>query len=288
MNLESLVNLAKLWFEAHLLNILIIVGVAYLAKHVGTQVLYRLVKNTVRQDIYPTERDRKKRVQTLDALVKTVINLTVWVIAGLMIISELGVNTGPLVASAGILGIALGFGAQSLVKDFVSGVFIIAENQYRIGDVVELGAITGTVEAITIRTTILRDQNGYVHHVPNGSITVTTNKTMDIGRINETLIVGKETDLEQLEHVINHVGEEISNSSQFSKTIKEQPHFGGLNGFEKGGVIIKIYGETIPGEQWKIRAELYRQLLKACKKNGIEVPYSQPALSDIPKDKKRK
>ncbi len=141
----------------------------------------------------------------MDGLIHAITRFAVYVVAAIMIISELGVNTAPLLASAGIFGIALGFGAQSLIKDLVSGIFIITENQYRVGDVIELGNVSGIVEAITIRTTVLRDQSGNQHHVPNGSIVRTTNKTMGFGGIDENIVVGADTDIQKLVEIINRL-----------------------------------------------------------------------------------
>lgn len=177
-NLERLRHTTVNWFSAHTFNVLVILFGAWLVRKFGAELISRILQQTIRSDLYPTQEDREKRLKTLDSLVGAFMRIAVYIVAAIMIVSELGLDTAPLLASAGVLGVALGFGAQSMVKDFTTGVFIIAENQYRVGDTVGIGDVVGTVELITLRTTILRDDKGYVHHVPNGTITVTTNRSM--------------------------------------------------------------------------------------------------------------
>lgn len=270
---ENLGKLAVTWLALHLLNIIIILIGARIIRVVATRAISKLIHKTVRHDLFPTEADRKKRIETLDSLVSASVRMIVWLVAGMMIVNELGVDTGPLLASAGIVGIALGFGAQSFIKDFVSGVFIIVENQYRVGDIIQINDIDGVVEAITIRTTVLRDLDGNLHHVPNGSIVVTTNKTMDYGRINEDIIVGFDTDIEQLEHIINHTGAQLAAVAEFKDDIMDPPHFARVTGFNERGMSVKILGKTTPGEQWRIKGELYKRLKKSFDKHNIELPY---------------
>lgn len=264
------------WANEHVLSIIFIVVGAFIIQRILTRVITKAVKRTsMRHDLFPTETDRKKRVQTLNSLVGALMHIVVWIVAGLLIIHELGINTAPLIASAGIIGIALGFGAQSLIKDFTSGLFIIIENQYRVGDVIEIGDVSGVVETITIRTTSVRDLDGDLHHVPNGSIVVTTNKTMHYARINEDITVARNTDLDELEHVINHVGQQLAEHSVLGKVIIEPPKFERVVRFSGDGIVIKILGKTTAGEQWAVSGEMYKRLKKAFEKHHIEVPHPQ-------------
>lgn len=278
---------ASAWMALHLINIIVIIIFALIAQHALSAFTVKLLSKTIRPDMYPTETDRKKRLATLRSLMTAVVKFGVWLVAFVMIISEIGINTAPLLASAGIIGVALGFGAQSLVKDFVSGIFIIIENQYRVGDVVEIAGANGTVEDVTIRTTVLRDLSGFVHHVPNGLIQVTTNKTIGFSRINEEIVVGFDTDIERVEHIINHVGEEIAASPEFEKLIKEPLKFSSVKGYAVNGLIIGILGTTKPGEQWKVRTEMYKRLKKAFDKAGIEVTNIPVGLAAQPAKKKK-
>ncbi len=271
-------DIAVLWAKLHLLNIIIIASLAWIAHKFLSQIITRLLSKTVRHDLFPTEIDRKKRLKTMASLINTTVQVGVWVVATMMIISELGIDTGPLIASAGVLGVAIGFGAQSLIKDFVSGIFIIAENQYRVGDIVQLNTantpmlpVLGKVEAITIRTTVVRDIGGELIHVPNGVINVAINKTIDYGRINEDIVVAMDTDLEQLEHVINHVGKQLMALPEFDRIITEAPAVERIEGFNGNGVVVKIRGKTRAGEQWRVKTAMYTHLKKAFEKHGIKI-----------------
>lgn len=287
--LDQLADTVGQWMSDHLITILLILVVAYILRRVLTLLIGRSLHRTIRKDLYPTERDRNKRIDTLNELVTAVVRVMVWFVAGLMIISELGINTAPLMASAGVVGIALGFGAQSLIKDFVSGIFIISENQYRIGDVVRIGTETGTIEAITIRTTILRDLDGNVHHVPNGSIVVTTNMTSGFSRINEDIIVAPDADIAEIEKLINAVGKRIAEDEKYRKKIIEAPAFARVDGFVTNGMIVKILGKVVDGEQWEIKGELYRKLRKSFDDAGITLRQTQHvAVTQKPGTKKQK
>lgn len=274
------------WLDAHLVNIIVIIILAAISRRVLTTVTVKLLSKTIRPDMYPSNTDRKKRLTTLNSLMTAIVKVGVWLVAGTMIISEIGVNTAPLLASAGIIGVALGFGAQSLVKDFVSGIFIILENQYRVGDVVMIADVTGTVEEVTIRTTVLRDLSGNVHHVPNGLIEVTTNKTIGYSSINEEIVVGFDADIERVEHIINHVGEEIAAMPEFAKITKEPIHFSSLKGYAVNGLIVGILGKATAGEQWGIRTEMYKRLKKAFEKAKIEIT-NIPTGAIMPPAKKK-
>ena len=188
-----------------------------------------------------------------------------------MILQNLNINTGPLLASAGFVGLAVGVGAQSLIKDFIAGVFIITENQYRLGDLVEIQGVTGTVEAITVRTTILRDSNGAIHHIPNGSITSTANKSMGYGLINLDIAVDSETDLSKAEAAINKIGDDLSANPKYEKLITEKPHYGHIADFGAARVIIKVLGKTVSGAETDIKSAFFEAFKKACQEEGIKL-----------------
>lgn len=283
-------DLVRSWLTLHGLNILIILVGAWILRRVGTMFFNQLFLHTVRRDLFPSEAERRKRIDTLNSLVGATVRISVTLVAAMMIVSELGINTAPLLASAGVLGVALGFGAQSLIKDFVSGIFIITENQYRVGDIVEIGTVsgmvgkvTGTIEAITIRTTVLRDMDGNLLHVPNGSINVTINKTIGHSQINENIVVGMDTDIEQLEHVINHVGEELAVMPGLQNRIKIPPYFARVEGISNDGLTVKIQGRTTPGDQWRVKSELYKRLLVAFAQHDITVAKHDFSHSHKPK-----
>lgn len=271
---ESIGRLIGEWLNQHLINIVAILVGAWLFRRFGANVINRALKRTIRPDLYPTKVDREKRLRTLDSIVVTAMRIVVYTIVAILIVGEINPSyTTALFASAGFIGVALGFGAQSLIKDFVSGVFIITENQYRVGDVVKLGEISGVVEDVTIRTTVLRDLDGKLHHIPNGSVQVTTNMTLEFSSINEDIVVGYGTDVHQLEHVINHTGDEMAADPSLESKILVPPHFERIDAFGESGMVVKILGKTTPGDQWRVKGELYRRLKKAFDKNHIEIPY---------------
>ena len=268
------------WLAIHGLTIAAILFGTYLIRRFGTNLILQAVRRTLREDLFPTKSDREKRVNTLKSLTSTSMKMISWVLAILLIADNLSIKTSSLLASAGVLGLALGFGAQSLIKDFVSGFFIIIENQYRVGDVVKLNDVSGTVEAITIRTTIIRDIDGHVHHIPNGSITSTTNKTMDFGQINLDLLVDHGTDIDTLEKIINATGNELCESNpKYLKSITQPPHFLNVKEITTNGIIVKIAGKTTPNKQWEIRGSFYRLLIKNLRKNKIRLPKTEISIA---------
>lgn len=267
----TLFDQPKTWLQTHGTNIAIIIVGAWILRRLGTKLITGILNKAIRSHPFATETDRKKRIDTLDSLISAVSKVVVWLIAVIMIIDELGINTAPLVASAGVVGIALGVGAQSLIKDFTNGLFIIVENQYRVGDFVQFETVSGIVQAITIRTTILRDFDGNIHHVPNSSIIVATNMTFGVSGINQDITVSVDTDLEKLEKIINEVGKEIAADETWGKKIKRAPYFAQVVMFGERGIVVKILGETMPGSQWKIKTELLKRLSKVLVKNGIDL-----------------
>lgn len=263
------------WFSDHGYTIILIIFIAWLAKKFSTQLIMRFLEKTVRQDLYPTKSDRQKRLKTLSSLIGAIVHVAAVIIAGVMIISELGVNTTPIVASAGVIGVALGFGAQSLIKDLTSGLFIIIENQYRVGDVINLdNGVNGKVEAITIRTTQVRALDGTLYHVPNGTIQWTANKTSSYAGIDENIVFPLNVDIDKLAMVINRTGEKIAEMPEFAKKIKTPPHFSQVIGFDPSGIKVKVVAKTGSEDAWEVKGEFYNQLLKELKRSKIDIPYT--------------
>jgi moderate conductance mechanosensitive channel len=266
-----LINLGH-WLSDHGFEIITIVLVSGLIELYGTKAITQIFHHTVRADLYPTKIDRKKRLETLDSLIGAILRVGVVIVAGIMIISELGVNTGPLVASAGVLGVALGFGAQSMIRDLTNGIFIIVDNQYRVGDIVELNNVEGRVEAITIRTTVLRDAAGNVHHVPNGNITVTTNKTMSFSGMDEEIVFDKDADIDKIKTAIDKVGKSMAEDPDWQAKIIRPPHFERIVGFsENGGIRVTVLAKTAPSGAWKVKTEFYKRLIAELRKAKIKL-----------------
>lgn len=278
----TLFSQPKVWLQTHGVNILIIIVGAWIVRRLAVALTMGILKQAVRTHPFASETDRRKRVDTLDSLINALSKVGIWLIAITMIIDEIGVNTAPLLASAGVAGVALGIGSQSLIKDFTNGLFIILENQYRVGDYVQFANVQGIVQAITIRSTILRDFDGNIHHVPNSSILVSTNMTFGISGINLDITVPMETDMDKLEKVINKVGEDLAEDEKWATKIKRKPYFAQVVQFTEKGLLIKIMGDTTPGSQWKVRTELLKRLRQAFAKNKINVSGTAPATPTKP------
>ncbi len=260
------------WLHNNGFSIVLIVLVAYLINRFGTMLLATIIHRAVgRIHTDVSEDDVKKRQDTLIIMFSTVLRVLVWLTAVFTILGRLGIDLTPLLAGASVLGVALGFGAQSLIKDFLSGLFIITENQYRVGDVVDLMGAAGTVEQITVRSTILRDSDGNVHYLPNGTIQHVINKTMGYSKVNFTITVDGDTDVDKLSEVINEVGEKLNQDNKWKDKVLEPPHFLNIGSFTDAKLEARIVGKTQPSAQWAVTGEMRKRLLSALKKHDIKL-----------------
>ncbi len=255
-------------------RVLVIVAAIYIAMRIFQRVLEPAIRTTItRQMKDDPESEIEQRIDTLTQ----VIYRTVWfvaVVAGLItILPEFGINASALLAGAGLLGLAVGFGAQSLVKDVISGLFILVENQYGKGDVVSIAGVGGVVEDVNLRRTLLRDLDGTQHSVPNGEISVASNRTQVWSRTNIVVGVSYGDDLEQVFAVINRVGEEMAGDPAWSEAIISAPKVLGIDGFGVSSVDIRVLGDTLPGRQWDVTRELRLRLKTAFDAEGIEIPF---------------
>lgn len=258
-------------------------GVAILIIIVACIAAYFILKAIIHPTIagYINARGKKKhskswlqkRSATLNQILNTTLAVLLFIIALFMSLSEAGLDIGPLLAGAGVAGIAVGFGAQSLIKDYVSGIFVLLEDQYNVGDVVKIAGISGMVEEINLRRTVLRDMHGVVHCVPNGEITVASNYTRDWSRVNLDVPVAYGEDLDHVMTVINKVGNELAEDEYFSNLIKTPPQALRVNNFGDSGIDIKILGDTRASKQWEVTGELRKRLKKAFDEEGIEIPW---------------
>ena len=208
-------------------------------------------------------------------------------ISTLILFSKLfpGISLAPLFASAGIIGVALGFGAQSLVKDFLSGIFIISENQYRIGDIIEIDGATGTVERIGARSTVIRDADGNVHYFPNGIVQHVINKTMGYSMARFSITIHSSHDLDDVIGLIKAPGKKLARELKWKEKILEAPAFVSVGEFTPNGVTITIAGKTLPSDQWSVASEMRRRLLSEFEEKGIELTGLSPAPVKTPKKK---
>jgi small conductance mechanosensitive channel len=240
-----------------------------------TTFIEKAVRIAVRPDGISSKDAEEKRENTLIQIFTTTSKIALLTITGLMVLQEFGVEIAPILAAAGIVGLAFGFGGQYLIRDVISGLFIILENQYRIGDVVNFDNAGGTVEEISLRKTTLRDLDGTVHHIPHGEIKKVSNFSKDFSRINLNIGVGYGSNLEQVIEVINQVGTELATDPLWANSIILSPQFLRVNDFADSSIILKILGETLPSKQWEVTGELRKRLKVAFDKEGIEIPFPQ-------------
>jgi small conductance mechanosensitive channel len=212
------------------------------------------------------------RATTLSHLLRSATTVVVWTIAGVMILGELGVALGPLIAGAGIAGVALGFGAQSLVKDFISGTFMLIEDQYGVGDIIDAGEASGTVEAVSLRTTRLRDVNGTVWHIPNGNILRIGNMSQQWARALLDVSLATDTDVDHAQDVIKRVADSVWNDPDWHGEILEEPEVWGVERLGPDAIVIRLVVKTKPAEQFTVMRELRRRLLEAFAAEGVELP----------------
>jgi small conductance mechanosensitive channel len=218
------------------------------------------------------------RIETLTHVIYRTALMIVLILAGIMVLTEAGLNVAPLIAGVGLVGLAVGFGAQSLVKDVINGLFILIDNQYSKGDVVTLGGISGIVEDINLRRTVLRDLDGVVHFIPHSSIAVASNWTMEYSRINLDVGVAYESNLDHVIEVINRVGNELAADPEHARKFRSPPQVLRVDKFGESRIDIKIVGDTLPLEQWALTGELRLRLKRAFDAEGIVIPYPQRTL----------
>ena len=272
------------WGQASGLRVVAILLTIWVLRKFGNLAVRRSIHRAVRAHEYATVGDQKKREDTLVSMVSASLRVMLWVVGGMLVVQEFGLDIGPLIAGASILGVALGFGAQSLVNDFVSGIFIIVENQYRVGDVVEIAGVAGSVEAITMRETILRNLRGEQIHVPNGEVGVAKNMTKGFSNIIMDIGISYDSDIEKVEKVVNDVGIKLAGDPEWSSPIVEPPTYQRVQKFGPSEVEIRIVASVLPGQQWNVAGELRKRIKKAFDKNKIEIPFPQRVIHE-PKKK---
>src|SRR5215218_9531650 len=218
---------------------------------------------------------RVQRAETVGALLKSMASFGIWTLAGLMALGTLGLNLGPLIAGAGIVGVAVGFGAQNLVRDFLSGIFMLMEDQYGVGDVIDAGPATGTVESVGLRTTRLRDVNGTVWHLPNGQIERIGNRSQQWSRAVLDVDVSYQTDIAHATDVIKRTAQTMCEDATYSESILAEPEVWGVENLGLDSVTIRLVLKTAPHDQLKVIRELRARIKAAFDETGIEIPFAQ-------------
>ena len=220
----------------------------------------------------PTE-DEAQRASTLTRVTRSTALVTIVITAGLMIMRELGLDITPLIAGASIVGVAVGLGAQTLIKDVIGGFFILLEDQFAVGDSIQVGSIAGGVEKMTLRATFLRDLEGTLHVVPNGEIRIVSNRTKDWSRAVVNLGVAYEEDIGRVMAALGKIGHGLYQDEEFAPLLLEEPTVSGVEALGDWAVTVRIMVKTKPGKQWNVARELRRRVKEAFEREGIEMPY---------------
>ena len=269
------------WLLGHGILILIIILLSYLGYTIIKVITPRIVERfiAVRGKGRRAKAELAKRSQTLSGVLTHTIGIFIIIVAIFMILSEIGIDITPLLAGAGVAGIAIGFGAQSLIRDIISGFFIMVEDQYNVGDVARVADITGLVEGLNLRRTLLRDLDGILHVVPNGEIRVASNFTKVWSRAHLNISVAYKEDLDKVMSVIRKTWEEMAEDPNWGPfLISKTPWLLRVNAFEDSGIAIKVVGETQPMKQWDVMGELRRRIKKVFDEQGIEIPWPHVKL----------
>lgn len=278
------------WLVAKPLAILLILLVAFLLRFLAKRLIDRLTRGS--GDKTPTllrplkerapqalgvlvSERRAQRAKTIGSVLKSIVSFVVFGLAFMLILGELGVNLGPIVASAGIVGIALGFGAQNLVKDFLSGIFMVLEDQYGVGDVVDVGPASGKVEAVGLRVTTVRDVNGTVWYVRNGEILRVGNSSQGFAVAVVDFPVAFGTDTDKAIEILGRVANEVSSTEPGSEDVLEPPEVLGVEKVTAEGIMIRATVKVRPGRQWAVQRTLRAKVMGAFEEEGIQLPVSR-------------
>lgn len=263
------------WLLARGPRVLLVIAGAWLLNKVLSKFIEKAVRLAVRGENFSSAEAERKREDTLIHIFAVTLRIVILTLAVLMVLQELGVMIAPILAGAGIVGLAFGFGGQYLIRDVIAGLFIILENQYRIGDVVDLGGASGLVEDISLRRTVLRDLDGTVHYVPHGEVKKASNLSQGFSRVNLDVGVAYGSDIGCVAAVVDRVGRELAADPRWRDDIVQAPRFVRVQDLSGSAVIIKILGETRPLRQWDAAGEMRRRLLDAFSREGIEIPFPQ-------------
>lgn len=273
---DNLLETAASWWVSlggaatALLRVTLIIVAAWLL----IQVVQRGIRS-LRERIASRMDDREsvKRAETLGRVFRYLATVVVSLIAGMLVLAELGVSVAPILGAAGVVGLAVGFGAQSLVKDYFTGFFLLLENQIRQGDVVKLGDHAGMVEVVTLRYVQLRDYDGNVHYVPNGNISTVINMTRGFSNAVMDIRVAFRENVEDVMAVMSGVAAELREDPDFQPRILAEMEMAGVESWGDSAVIIRCRFRTLPLEQWGVKREYLRRLKAAFDEHGIEIPY---------------
>ena len=262
------------WFLDTGIRVIAIVVVAVIIFIICRLVMPSIMKRTITHRMAGEEETEiQKRTDTLSSVLVKIAGIVIAIIAVITILPEFGVNIATLIAGIGVGGLAIAFAAQNLVRDFITGFFIIYEDQYRVGDVVSIAGAAGAVEEIGLRRTVLRDVDGNVHSIPNGQVDKSTNMTKKYSRVNLNISVGYGENLKRVIDIINRVCQELADDPQWKEDFITTPSAVRVDKLGDSGIDIKIMGDTKPSRQWALMGELRLRLKNTFDNEGIEIPW---------------
>jgi moderate conductance mechanosensitive channel len=284
------------WLIARPLKVVLIVVIALVVNALAQRAISRFVESveraTVRRGIGPPSdpgsllmtgplgERAHQRAETIAVVLRSFAKVVIFGMASLMVLGAIApdVNLGPLIAGAGIVGVAIGFGSQSLVRDFLSGMFMLIEDQFGVGDVIDAGEASGVVEGLSLRTTRLRDVEGTVWHIPNGEIRRVGNKSQEWSRALLDIEVAYDTDLDLAQDIIKRVADEVWGDQEWAGSVLGEPEVWGVEQLGASGIAIRLVVKTKPADQWKVMRVLRRRIKDAFDANGIEIPFPQQTV----------
>lgn len=266
------------FFDNRLVQVLTTIFIALLVQLFLRHFTDRIVRQAVRRHYHNNEAEEQKRENTLISIFHTLGAVIVWMVTIIVLLVQLHINLAGLLTGAGLIGVVIGIGAQTAIKDFLSGIFIIMENQYRVGDIITLSAgttngVSGVVEDITVRITKLRDLDGNLHIVPNGSAGIITNMTFQYANVNIDIPVSYNNDIDAIKRIINQIGIKVAGDEKVGPDVIEAIQFLRVDSFGESTVMVKALGKVRAGTQWDVAGEFRHQLMLAFEKNRIGVPY---------------
>ena len=261
-----------LWLRTSGLRLLLIAAASVLLVRLLSSLVDRIL-HLMANGSGATISEAEKRARTMASLLRTVGTAFIIVVAVLMALREIGLDITPLLAGAGVAGLAIGFGAQSLIKDVIAGFFILMEDQFRVGDVIQAAGVSGQVERMSLRTTIVRDLQGTVHFIPNGEIKVASNLTKEWSRAVLEVGIDYQEDLDRTLHVLAEVGRELAADASFGPMILEPPQVLGVESLGESQVTLRLLLKTLPSKQWDVARELRRRIKNRFDREKIAIPY---------------
>lgn len=286
-NIHDIFTLLVNWFQEKAIYIVIVFLVTWILSKFTNNIIRGIIRKIVPRGSFVSKTEEKKREDTLIKILQGFFSIFIWIVAFLVGLNIGGVPVAPLLTGAGILGVAVGFGSQSLVKDVITGLFIIAENQFRIGDVISVDASDhyyGVVEGMTLRVTKLRQLDGTIHYIPNGEIKIASNKSKDYSMVDLKINVGYDTKIDHVKQVVDEVGQNIFNDPEFAEHMIEAPHFLRVDALSDYAITVRILGKVYPKQQYLIAGEMRKRLKRAFEAKDIEIPYPTRVIHNFEKN----